>query len=157
MDFNLDFIFCWKNTNNYKIFQANTDEELFDVVEPRHSYSGGLSLEDVQRKVAQQMQNLAPAREAIAKTFVSGGQRVSTAFGSFWGEIESMREKERQRRETQKKEQKEKAAAAASPSEDVPGSPASGSSGTSSISSKRSQRMPHKLISFYFIFLKFFL
>ncbi|KAK9380678.1 transport protein Avl9-domain-containing protein [Kockiozyma suomiensis] len=157
VDFNLDFIFCWKNTNNYKIFQANTDEELFDVVEPRHSYSGGLSLEDVQRKVAQQMQNLAPAREAIAKTFVSGGQRVSTAFGSFWGEIESMREKERQRRETQKKEQKEKAAAAASPSEDVPGSPASGSSGTSSISSKRSQRMPHKLISFYFIFLKFFL
>ncbi|KAK7205664.1 transport protein Avl9-domain-containing protein [Myxozyma melibiosi] len=140
-EFNLDFVFRWKRTNNYKIFQSNTDEELFDVVEPRHSYGGGLSLEDVQRKVAQQMQNLAPAREALAKTFVTGGQKVSTAFGNFWSEIESMREKERMRKEVQKKEQKKKAAAAAAAEAEEDrkdaGSPGSGST----ISSKRSQHI----------------
>ncbi|KAJ8096846.1 transport protein Avl9-domain-containing protein [Lipomyces tetrasporus] len=53
VDFNLDFVEKWKSTNNYRIFQQFTDEELFDVVEPRHLSSGGISLEDVQRKVAQ--------------------------------------------------------------------------------------------------------
>ncbi|KAK9373069.1 transport protein Avl9-domain-containing protein [Lipomyces chichibuensis] len=53
VDFNLDWIEKWKTTNNFRIFQQFTDEELFDVVEPRHLSSGGISLEDVQRKVAQ--------------------------------------------------------------------------------------------------------
>lgn len=45
------------------------------------------------------MQNLTPAREAIAKTFSTGSQKVSHAFGNFWAEIESMREKEKAKRE----------------------------------------------------------
>ncbi|KAK9462724.1 transport protein Avl9-domain-containing protein [Lipomyces oligophaga] len=104
LDFNIDWVEKWKSTNNYRIFQQYTDEELFDVILPKHIYDGTISLEDVQRKVAQQMHNLAPARDAIAKTFVSGSQRVSTAFGNFWSEIENMREKERVRRLQRKAE-----------------------------------------------------
>ncbi|KAK9465192.1 transport protein Avl9-domain-containing protein [Lipomyces arxii] len=52
-DFGMEWIDKWKITNNYRIFQQFTDEELFDVVEPRHLSGRGMSLEEVQRKVAQ--------------------------------------------------------------------------------------------------------
>ncbi|KAK9247868.1 transport protein Avl9-domain-containing protein [Lipomyces tetrasporus] len=149
VDFNLDFVEKWKSTNNYRIFQQFTDEELFDVVEPRHLSSGGISLEDVQRKVAQQMQNLAPAREAIAKTFTTGSQRVSNAFGSFWAEIENMREKERIRRQTQRQAQPGEASSpSAAVKTDKPGSlsPSSQSSEASSTSAS-SRRTQHITVS----------
>ncbi|KAK9324101.1 hypothetical protein V1517DRAFT_79135 [Lipomyces orientalis] len=92
------------------------------------------------------MQNLAPAREAIAKTFTTGSQRVSNAFGSFWAEIENMREKERIRRQTQRQVQTgETSLSSAAQKTDKPGSvsPSSQSSEASSTtaSSRRTQHI----------------
>ncbi|KAK9456264.1 transport protein Avl9-domain-containing protein [Dipodascopsis uninucleata] len=132
-DFNMDWVDKWKDTNNYRIFQSYTDEELFDVVEPRHLSSGGISLEEVQRKVAQQVQNLAPAKETITKTLTTGSQKVSAAFGNFWAEIDNMREKERLRKEAIQAKSKSE-----SPVNE--GSPASSISSSSSYS-RRSQHI----------------
>lgn len=35
-NFNSSWIKEWKNTNNYRIFSKFTDDELFDIVEPKH-------------------------------------------------------------------------------------------------------------------------
>ncbi|KAK9385905.1 hypothetical protein V1515DRAFT_206175 [Lipomyces mesembrius] len=93
-----------------------------------------------------QMQNLAPAREAITKTFTTGSARVSSALGSFWAEIESMREKERIRRETQRRAQASQTSSSSTtqktekPSSGSPSSQTSESSSTSA-SSKRTQHI----------------
>ncbi|ANB12004.1 Avl9p [Sugiyamaella lignohabitans] len=55
----------WKMSNNYRIFNKFTDEELFDIIEPKHL---GESLSS----------NGANAREGIAKS-------VSKVFGNLWG------------------------------------------------------------------------
>ncbi|KAK9452334.1 transport protein Avl9-domain-containing protein [Limtongia smithiae] len=140
-DFNMNWINRWKLTNNYRVFHKFTDEELFDVVMPKHPFTGSFSLEEVQRKLSQQMQNLAPARDAIAKTFSTGSQRVTTAFGNFWAEIEAMREKERARRDAQKFAMRQENADAESVAgtdelNTAKASPSSVSSG-SSVSSRR--------------------
>ncbi|KAK9465191.1 hypothetical protein V1512DRAFT_266543, partial [Lipomyces arxii] len=89
------------------------------------------------------MQNLAPAREAITKTFTSGSQKVSRAFGSFWAEIEGMREKEKQRRETQKRTTNDLTGSTEvekTKSKSASSSPSSAGSTHSTVSTKRSQR-----------------
>jgi hypothetical protein len=67
-----------------------TDQELFDIVEPRHPCSGTstLSLEDVQIRVQQKMQDLkidekmVASKEALSRTWVSGSTKVRGAVGS---------------------------------------------------------------------------
>ena len=67
-----------------------TDQELFDIVEPRHPCSGTLtlSLEDVQIRMQQKMQDLkidekvVASKEALSRTWVSGSTKVRGAVGS---------------------------------------------------------------------------
>ena len=76
-----------------------TDQELFDIVEPRHPCSGTatLSLEDVQLRVHQKMQDLkldekmASSKEAISRTWVSGSSKVRGAVGSAWAGLDQYR------------------------------------------------------------------
>lgn len=53
VDFNPEFVDYWKKTENFRIFQKFTDSELFDLVPPKHVMAGGLSIEDVQRRLSQ--------------------------------------------------------------------------------------------------------
>jgi hypothetical protein len=43
----------WKKTDNFRIFQKFTEPEIFDLVPPKHVMAGGLTVEDVQRRIAQ--------------------------------------------------------------------------------------------------------
>jgi hypothetical protein len=43
----------WKKTDNFRIFQRFTEPEIFDLVPPKHVMAGGLTVEDVQRRIAQ--------------------------------------------------------------------------------------------------------
>src|SRR5690606_19651827 len=52
-DFGTEWVEMWKRTENFRIFMSCTDSELFDLVPPRHVCAGGLSLEDVQRRLNQ--------------------------------------------------------------------------------------------------------
>jgi len=52
-EFSNDWVHAWMETENFRIFHKFTDSHLFDIVDPKHPCSGGLSIEDVQRRLAQ--------------------------------------------------------------------------------------------------------
>ncbi|KAF7298782.1 UDENN domain-containing protein [Mycena indigotica] len=86
-DFNPLWISEFKHTNAYEVFERTTDPCLFDIVEPRHPCNEkpsvvadiGLRLsEGIQElKIEQQ---LAPAREAMARTISAGSTNLFNAF-----------------------------------------------------------------------------
>ncbi|KAF7113693.1 hypothetical protein CNMCM5793_003049 [Aspergillus hiratsukae] len=106
LDFNPDFLAHWQTTSSYALFKRLTsDALLFSIVEPRHPCAGGLTIEDVQRRLAQQVAELhldervREGREALNRHLATGQKKVSAAFNSFWADIESMREAQRKRNE----------------------------------------------------------
>lgn len=52
-DFGQPFIEAWLDTDNARIFGRATEPHLFDIIEPRHPCAGGLTVEDIQRRLAQ--------------------------------------------------------------------------------------------------------
>ncbi|KAF3013902.1 late secretory pathway protein avl9 [Penicillium rubens] len=106
IDFNTDFLAQWKNTSNYALFSRLTsDALLFSITEPRHPSAGGLTMEDIQRRLSQQVADLhldervREGREALNRHFATGQKKVSAAFNSFWSDLETMREAQRKRAE----------------------------------------------------------
>ena len=104
-DFNSDWIHAWCQTSSFTLFNTHTDSHLFDIVEPRHPTAGNLSFEDIQRRVALQIQTLhldeklALSKETLNKHLATGQKKVSTAFSKLWADIEAMREAQRKRAE----------------------------------------------------------
>ncbi|KAK2744169.1 late secretory pathway protein avl9 [Myotisia sp. PD_48] len=106
VDFNPEFLDRWRQTFNYSLFNKLTsDAMLYSVVEPRHPCAGGLGIEDIQRRLAQQVAELhldekvREGRETINKHLATGHQKVTTAFNNFWTEFEARRETQRKRNE----------------------------------------------------------
>ncbi|RDW76694.1 putative Avl9 protein [Aspergillus mulundensis] len=106
LEFNQEFLTQWRNTSNYALFQRLTsDALLFSVAEPRHPSAGGLTIDDVQRRISQQVADLhldekvREGREALNRHISTGQKKVSAAFNSFWADIEAMREAQRKRNE----------------------------------------------------------
>jgi Transport protein Avl9 len=89
----------WRKTQNYAIWMALTDQELFDIVEPRHPCAGTLtlSLEDVQLRVAQKVADLKidervkESRDALSRTWVNSSTKVRGAVGSAWAGLDQYR------------------------------------------------------------------
>ena len=108
LDFNIDWIDAWRATPNFALFDKHTDSHLFDIVEPKHPTAGNLTIEDVQRRLAQQVtelhldERLATSKELLNKHLATGQKKVSTAFNNLWADIEVMREAQRKRHEEQK-------------------------------------------------------
>lgn len=106
IDFNTEFLAQWRTTSNYALFSHLTsDAILFSITEPRHPSAGGLTMEDIQRRLSQQVADLhldervREGREALNRHFSTGQKKVSAAFNSFWTDIETMREAQRKRNE----------------------------------------------------------
>ncbi|KAL8786967.1 MAG: hypothetical protein Q9195_007979 [Heterodermia aff. obscurata] len=106
-DFGPDWIHAWRQTASFTLFNTHTDTHLFDIVEPRHPTAGNLSLEDIQRRLALQIQTLhlddrlATSKEALNRHLATGQKKVSTAFTNLWADIEALREAQlRKRAET---------------------------------------------------------
>lgn len=104
-EFSHDWVNAWMETENFRIWNKFTDSHLFDIVDPKHPCSGGLSIEDVQRRLAQQVaemhldERLEKSREVIGKQIAVGQQKVSSAYNRMWAEMEAMREAQRKRQE----------------------------------------------------------
>ncbi|KAF1976468.1 hypothetical protein BU23DRAFT_551431 [Bimuria novae-zelandiae CBS 107.79] len=104
-EFSNSFLEAWMKTENYRIWNKFTDSHLFDIVDPKHPCSGGLSIEDVQRRLAQQVaemhldERLQNSREVIGKQLAVGQKKVSSAFDSLWAQMEAVREAQRKRQE----------------------------------------------------------
>jgi DNA-binding transcriptional MerR regulator len=111
-DFNDVWIEAWQNTDNYRIFSLSTDSHLFDIVEPRHICAGGLTIDDVQRRIAQLSQELHlderlnTTKEVVGKTLGAGQKKVAGVLANVWADIEVMREAQRKRREEEAEKEK---------------------------------------------------
>lgn len=106
LEFNSEFLAQWQKTANYALFKRLTsDALLFSIVEPRHPCAGGLTIEDIQRRLTQQVAELhldervREGREALNKHLASGQKKMSSVFSSFWADIEAMRESQRKKNE----------------------------------------------------------
>ena len=93
-DFNPDFLSDWTTTPNFQLFAHLTSEAgIFDVITPSHPTAGALSVEDVQRRLAQQVADLhlddrmREGREMLNRGLASGRERVNR----FWAEVEARR------------------------------------------------------------------
>ncbi|KAK8188065.1 transport protein Avl9-domain-containing protein [Phyllosticta capitalensis] len=138
-EFGNDFIAAWEKTENFRLFNSHTDEHLFDIVVPEHPCSGGLTMEDIQRRFNSQVEALhlderfAHGKETINKHLAEGQKKVSTAYNKLWADIEAMREAQRRKRDEEAKAAVEKAE-----KEEKQGSP------TSSISDKDKANGPSR-------------
>jgi hypothetical protein len=80
-----------------------TDAELFDIIEPRHPCAGTstLSLEDMQLRMAQKMQDLkidekmVASKEVLSRTWVQGSSKVRAGLGSAWANLDQYRQAQR--------------------------------------------------------------
>ncbi|KAL2158651.1 hypothetical protein VTH06DRAFT_4133 [Thermothelomyces fergusii] len=102
-DFGDDFVEAWSRTQNFRIWNSHTDSHLFDIVEPKHPCAGGLTIEDIQRRITQQVQELhwderfAQGREALGRNLAAGKEKASTLFGKLYADMEALREAQRRR------------------------------------------------------------
>ncbi|CAK7208494.1 hypothetical protein SBRCBS47491_000111 [Sporothrix bragantina] len=104
-DFGVEFVEYWSRTENYKLWNTNTDSHIFEFVEPKHPCAGGLSIDDVQRRIAQQVQDLhlderfAQGKEVLGRNIAAGREKASTMFNKFYADMEALREAQRKRTE----------------------------------------------------------
>lgn len=107
-DFSSSFLDAWSRTENYKLWNRITDSHIFDIVEPKHPCAGGLTIEDVQRRLAAQVaelhldDRLNQTRDVVGKRLADGRIQVTTAFNKVWADIEALREAQRKRAEEQR-------------------------------------------------------
>jgi hypothetical protein len=107
-EFSNDWVQAWMRTENFRIWNKFTDSHLFDIVDPKHPCSGGLSIEDVQRRLAAQVaelhldERLEKSREVIGENVAAGRAKVSTAYNKLWADMEAMRKAQRERQEEQR-------------------------------------------------------
>lgn len=105
VDFGLEWIEAWSHTENYRMWNANTDANLFAVSEPKHPCAGGLNIEDVQRRVAEQIKELhiderfAAGRDILGRNLAAGREKASSMFNKIYSDVEYLRESQRRRAE----------------------------------------------------------
>ncbi|KAL2137229.1 hypothetical protein VTI74DRAFT_6440 [Chaetomium olivicolor] len=104
-DFGQDFVDAWSRTENFRIWNSHTDSHLFDIVEPKHPCAGGLTIDDIQRRITQQVQDLhwderfAQGKEALGRNLAAGREKASTLFNKLYADMEALREAQRKRNE----------------------------------------------------------
>jgi hypothetical protein len=105
-DFGVDWIDAWSHSENYRIY---TDSQLFDVVEPKHPCAGGLTIEDVQRRMMEQVkefhldERFAVGKEVLGRNLAAGKEKASTVFNKLYADMEALRESQRQKHEEAKR------------------------------------------------------
>lgn len=103
VDFGLDPVETWTRTENYRMWDAHIDSNLFSVSEPKHPCAGGLSVEDVQRRIAEQVKELnlderfAQGREILGRNFAVGREKALTMLSRLYSDMEYLRESQRRR------------------------------------------------------------
>lgn len=111
LDFGSEWVAAWQRTENYRLWDANTDSHLFDIVDPRHPCAGGLTIEDVQRRIAEQVrelhldERLAQGREALGRNLAFGREKAGSVLNKLYADVEAFREAQRRRAEETPREE----------------------------------------------------
>ncbi|KAF4587245.1 LAlv9 family protein [Ophiocordyceps camponoti-floridani] len=103
VDFGLDWVEAWERTENYRMWNTHTDANLFAVSEPKHPCAGGLTMDDVQRRISEQVKELhlderfAQGREMLGRNLAVGREKASTMLNKLYADVEYLRESQRRR------------------------------------------------------------
>lgn len=109
-DFGVDWIEAWTRSENYRIWDRYTDSDLWGIVEPKHPYAGGITIEDVQKRMMEQVkeyrldEHFAAGKEVLGRNFQAGKEKASTVFNKWYTEMEAFRENQRKKQEEAAKE-----------------------------------------------------
>jgi hypothetical protein len=109
-DFGMDWIEAWSRSENYRIWDRYTDSHLFDIVEPKHPCAGGLTIDDVQKRVMEQVkefhldERFAVGKEVLGRNLQAGKEKASTVFNKLYADMEALRESQRRKHEEAKRE-----------------------------------------------------
>jgi Transport protein Avl9 len=110
MDFGHDWIEAWTKSENCRIWERNTDSHLFDIVPPKHPCAGGLTIDDVQRRIAEQVkefhldERFNVGKEILGKNLAAGKEKASTVFNKIYADMEAYKENQRLKHEAAKRE-----------------------------------------------------
>ena len=110
IDFGADWIEAWTRSENYKIWDQYTDSHLFDIVDPKHPCAGGLTIDDVQRRIAEQVkefhldERFAVGKEVLGRNLQAGKEKASTVFNKLYADMEVFRETQRKKHEEARRE-----------------------------------------------------
>lgn len=128
VDFGEAYLAAWHETRNYQRFiESVGDKRVFEMIEPRHPTAGGFNIEDVQRRLQQNIADLhldekyRQGWEHAGKMYEAGRERWKESMGKFWGEMERRRDQSRSqtRQEGSHESQKERSAVSSSAAEGV--------------------------------------
>ena len=146
-DFGEAFFSAWQETRNYQAFVSAVEgKRIFEMIEPRHPTAGGLNIDDVQRRLQQNIADLhldervRQGREQASKMYEVGRERWKDGTAKLWAEIERRRESTRShsREEEGGGLQKENASGTAV-DEQIDGSTAGGASWTNVLKERASK------------------
>ena len=105
IDYGHAWVEAWFKTENFRIWNKHTDRGIITVAEPKHPMSGGLTMDDVQRRLAEQVKDLhlderlAQGREMLGRNLAVGKERASSMFNKLYSDVEYLRESQRRRAE----------------------------------------------------------
>jgi len=109
-DFGVDWIEAWSRSENYRIWDRYTDSHLFDIVEAKHPCAGGLTIDDVQKRMMEQVkefhldERFAVGKEVLGRNLQAGKEKASTVFNKLYADMEAFRESQRKKHEEAKRE-----------------------------------------------------
>ena len=98
VDFSPHFLTAWRDTLNCQRFLLSVQgKRIFEIVEPRHPTAGGFNIDDLNRRLAQNLGDLrkqyqvderyAQAREKAGEALQAGRER----WGKWWNDFEEKR------------------------------------------------------------------
>ncbi|TVY13048.1 Late secretory pathway protein AVL9 [Lachnellula arida] len=109
-DFGVDWIEAWTRSENYRIWERHTDSNLFDIVPPKHPCAGGLTIDDVQRRIAEQVkefhldERFAVGKEVLGRNLAAGREKANTVFNRLYADMEALKESQRKKHEEARRE-----------------------------------------------------
>ncbi|KEY65057.1 hypothetical protein S7711_08447 [Stachybotrys chartarum IBT 7711] len=111
IDYGLHWVDAWMRTENYRMWDAHTDENLFAVSEPKHPCAGGLTIDDIQRHISEQVkelhldERLAQGRDLLGRNLAAGRDKASIVLSKLYSDVEYLRESQRRRAEETRAQQ----------------------------------------------------
>jgi hypothetical protein len=109
-DFGVDWIEAWSRSENYRIWDRYTASHLFDIVEPKHPCAGGLTIDDVQKRMMEQVkefhldERFAVGKEVLGRNLQAGKEKAGTVFNKLYADMEAFREAQKKKHEEAKRE-----------------------------------------------------
>ncbi|CCU74301.1 transport protein Avl9 [Blumeria hordei DH14] len=107
-DFGKDWMEAWTRSENHRIWDSQTDSQLFDIVEPKHPCAGGLTIEDVKARMMEQVkefhldERFAVGKEILGRNLLAGKEKANTLLSKLYSDMEALRDSQKRKVEDAK-------------------------------------------------------